>query len=68
MNERIAYFVFSIALTSALTVAVGKQLVADYGRKVVPGLCAAALATGLLIGWAINGFIAYVRLWQTMRL
>jgi hypothetical protein len=44
-----------------MTVAVGRSLVAERGARVIPGLCAFALLFGLLIGWAIDGYIAYVR-------
>jgi len=61
MSEGLAYWLFGIALSAAFTVAVGRNLVAERGRKIVPALCAIALLMGLLIGWAINGYIAYVR-------
>jgi hypothetical protein len=35
--------------------------VAERGWKVIPALAAFALLFGLLVGWAINGYIAYVR-------
>lgn len=61
MSESLAYWVFGVALSGALTAAVGRTLVVERGRKVIPALCAFALLFGLLIGWAINGYIAYVR-------
>jgi hypothetical protein len=61
MSERLAYWLFGIALSSAMTVAVGRSLVAERGTKIIPALCAVALFFGLLIGWAINGYLAYVR-------
>ncbi len=61
MSEAAAYYAFGLALSAALTVAVGRGFVAERGRKVVPVLCAIALLVGLLIGWAINGYIDYVR-------
>lgn len=62
MSERFTYWAFGIALSAALTVAVGRSLVAERGPKIVPALCAFALLFGLLLGWAIDGYIAYVRL------
>jgi len=62
VSESLAYWVFGVALSGALTAAVGRTLVVESGRKVIPALCAFALFFGLLIGWAINGYIAYVRL------
>ncbi len=61
MSERIAYWVFGLALSSALTVAAGRGLVAQRGRRIVPALCAFALLLGLLFGWALDGYVAYVR-------
>jgi hypothetical protein len=61
MSERLAYWLFGIALSSAMTFAVGRSLIAERGAKVIPGLVAFALLFGLLAGWAINGYIAYVR-------
>jgi hypothetical protein len=63
----LAYWVFGILLSGALTVAVGRSLVAEHGRKWVPALCVFALLFGLLIGWAINGYIDYVNASATMR-
>jgi hypothetical protein len=62
MGERLAYWGFGIALSSALTFAIGKGLVAERGAKIVPVLCICALLCGLLLGWALDGYIAYVRL------
>ena len=61
MSERLAYWVFGVALSAALTFAVGRSLVVERGPKVIPGLCAFALLFGLLLGWAIDGYIEYVR-------
>jgi hypothetical protein len=40
---------------------------ANHGRKVVPGIYVAALLLGGLLGWAINGYIDYIRASATMR-
>jgi hypothetical protein len=61
VSETLGYWFFGIALSAALTAAVGRTLVIERGRKIIPALCAFALLFGLLIGWAINGYIAYVR-------
>ncbi|MGA7354095.1 MAG: hypothetical protein WA431_08555 [Candidatus Cybelea sp.] len=61
MSEPVAYWLFGVALSSAMTFAVGRTLVAERGPKLIPALAAFALLFGLLVGWAINGYIAYVR-------
>lgn len=61
MSEPLAYWLFGVALSAALTFAVGKNLAIERGPKVIAALCAFALFFGLLLGWAINGYIAYVR-------
>jgi hypothetical protein len=61
VSERFAYRIFGVALSTALTFAVGRSLVVERGPKIVPVLCACALLLGLLFGWAIDGYIAYVR-------
>lgn len=61
MSEAVAYYLFAIALSAALTAAIGKSFVLEHGRKVIPALCVTALLFGLLLGWAINGYLAYVR-------
>jgi hypothetical protein len=61
MTERVAYWIFGLLLSGALTAAVGKTLVSEHGRKVIPALCAFAVLLGLLLGWAIDGYIAYVQ-------
>jgi uncharacterized membrane protein YciS (DUF1049 family) len=61
VSEAVGYYLFGLALGAALTVAVGRSFVIERGRKVVPALCAIAVSLGLLIGWAINGYIAYIR-------
>lgn len=61
MNESIAYYIFGIALSAAMTIAVGRSFVLDRGSKVVPALCIFALLFGLLLGFAINGYLDYVR-------
>jgi hypothetical protein len=54
-------------LSAGITTAIGTSLVADHGRRVIPWLCATAVALGILFGWAITGFIAYVQLSATTR-
>jgi hypothetical protein len=61
VSEHLAYWAFGLALSAALTVAVGRSLVGERGAGVIPALCVFALLFGLLLGWAIDGYIAYVR-------
>jgi uncharacterized protein YqfA (UPF0365 family) len=65
--ERITYYLFSLALSAGITVAIGRNLAAERGRRVIPMLVVTALFVGLLLGWALNGFIDYVRLSAEMR-
>ena len=67
MNEEIAYWVFGFALSGAIAIAVGKPLVEERGRRVIPLVVAAALILGASLGWAINGYIDYVRSAATTR-
>jgi hypothetical protein len=67
VTERIVLWLFGFALGVALAVAVGRALMANHGRKVIPGVCVSAVVLGLLLGWALNGYIDYVRASATMR-
>jgi hypothetical protein len=67
VGEQIAFWLFGLALGGAITVAVGKSLVDDHGRKVIPALVAAGVVLGVLIGWALSGYIDYVRYSATIR-
>jgi hypothetical protein len=60
VGERLAYLLFGVALSTALTFAVGRSFVVERGPKIIPALCAFAVLFGLLLGWAIAGYIAYV--------
>ncbi len=62
MAEGLAYYIFGVALAGALTIAVGKSLVLEYGARIVPALFIFAVLFGVLVGWAIDGYIGYVRL------
>lgn len=62
MTETLAYYIFGIGLSAALTIALGRTFVAQHGRRLIPVLCVLAVLCGLLLGWAIDGYIAYVRL------
>jgi hypothetical protein len=66
MAEHIAYWSFGVILASALAAGVGKALVAERGRKVIPALISAAALLGLAFGWAINAYIDYVRASATL--
>ncbi len=67
MSERAAYWLFGILLSAAITVALGRGLIKERGMKILPLLCGVALAFGLIFGWAINGYIDYVRASAEMR-
>jgi hypothetical protein len=67
LSEAFAYWLFSLALSAAMTVAVGRNLVAEHGRRVIPILVVTAVCAGLLLGWALDGYIAYVRASAEMR-
>jgi uncharacterized membrane protein YciS (DUF1049 family) len=67
LSERVAYWIFSFALSAATTVAVGRNFITEHGRRVIPILVAIALCTGLLLGWALDGYIHYVRASAEMR-
>jgi hypothetical protein len=66
MAERLAYWSFGLILAGALAAGIGKPLVAERGRKVVPALITAAALLGLAFGWAINAYIDYVRASATL--
>ena len=66
MTEAIAYWVFGIVLGGALVVQVGKPIVAERGKKALPALTAAGALLGVLLGWAINEYVAYVRASATL--
>jgi hypothetical protein len=55
-------------LSAALTAAIGRTFVEERGRKVIPMLVTVALLLGLLFGWAIDGYVAYVRASAEMHL
>ena len=61
MSEELGYWLFGMALSAAMTTAVGQSLVRERGRHLIPALCVVALVLGLAIGCALNGYIAYVR-------
>lgn len=64
--EVIAYWIFGVVLGGAVTVGIGRPLVAERGFKVVPPLAAFGLLLGLALGWAINVYIAYARASATL--
>jgi hypothetical protein len=61
VSENLAYWLFGLLLSGALTFGVGRTLVREHGRRLIPALCIFAILFGLLLGYAINGYIAYVR-------
>jgi hypothetical protein len=66
MTERIAYWVFALLLGGAAAYAIGKPMIAERGRRVVPALIAGGAAAALVIGWAINAYVDYVRASATL--
>jgi hypothetical protein len=62
VSERVAFYVFGIALSGALTIAIGRPLLVRPSRRLVAALVVFAVFLGLLFGWAIDGYIAYVRM------
>jgi hypothetical protein len=68
VSERIWYWLFGLALSGALTAAVGRTFIEERGPRVIPLLFAAALGLGLFFGWAIDGYVAYVRASAEIRL
>jgi uncharacterized membrane protein YciS (DUF1049 family) len=67
VNEQLVYFLFSLALSAAITVAIGRNFVAEHGWRVIPVLVVIAVCAGLLLGWALDGFINYVRVSAEIR-
>ena len=67
MSERLAYWVFGLVLAGAVAVAIGRTLVAEHGKRIVPGLVVAAVLAGLFFGWAIDGYVQYVGASAQMR-
>ena len=55
MSEPVAYWLFGVALSCALTFAVGRTLVAERGRNVIPALAAFALPSGYWLGGRSTG-------------
>jgi hypothetical protein len=66
MAEHVAYWSFGVILAGALAAGVGKPLVAERGKRVMPALISAAAILGLAFGWAINAYIDYVRASATL--
>jgi hypothetical protein len=67
MTERIAYWIFGLLLGGAMATAIGRTFVAERGRGVIPAVAAGGVAAGLLLGWAINAYIDYVRASATLQ-
>ena len=67
MTEQIAYWIFGLGLGAAVAIAIGKPLVEERGRQLIPAVVAGGVVVGALLGWAINGYIDYVRSSQTTR-
>jgi hypothetical protein len=61
------WWLYGLGLGAAIAIAVGRELIARRGRKIVPGICVMALLLGLSFGWAIDGYMDYMRASATMR-
>ena len=66
MTEAAVYWIFGLLLGGATALGIGKPLVAERGRKAVAPVAAGGLALGIVLGWAINAYIAYVRASATL--
>jgi hypothetical protein len=66
LTEAVAYWTFGLILGGAIAAGIGKSLVAERGRKIVPSLAAAGVILGVALGWAINAYVAYVRASATL--
>jgi NhaP-type Na+/H+ or K+/H+ antiporter len=66
VSESLPYWIFGMLLSFALTAAVGTPLVREHGRKLVPWLAVFTVLLGLVLGYAIASYIAYVRASATM--
>jgi hypothetical protein len=64
--ERLAYWIFGLLLGCAAAIAIGRPMIAERGRRIIPALAAGGIAAGLLFGWAINAYIDYVRASATL--
>jgi hypothetical protein len=64
--ESIAYWIFGLALAAAVSIGIGKPLVAECGNKVIPPLAISGTLLGVGLGWAINTYIAYVHASATL--
>jgi len=65
--EIAGYWIFALALAAAISFGIGKPLVAECGKKVIPPLAISGILLGAALGWAINTYIAYVHASATLR-
>lgn len=66
MTETVAYWIFGLGLGGAIAAGIGKPLVAERGRKIIPPLAVAGVVLGAVLACAINAYIAYVRASATL--
>jgi hypothetical protein len=66
-TETAAYWIFGVALGGAIAIAIGKPLVEERGRRIIPLVVLGGALAGLFLGWALNGYIDYVRTSATTR-
>lgn len=66
MIEVAAYWIFAFALGAAVATGIGRPLVAECGKKVIPPLAISGALLGAGLGWAITTYIAYVHASATL--
>lgn len=67
MTEGTLFYAVALVLSFAIGGGIGPSFVERFGRrKVLPVLIALSLVCGLILGWAINEWIAFYRASATL--
>ncbi|HTJ27462.1 MAG TPA: hypothetical protein VMA36_14980 [Candidatus Limnocylindria bacterium] len=67
MTERTLFYAVGMVLGFAIGGGIGPSFVERFGRrKVLPYLVAFSVASGLVLGWAINEWLAFYRASATL--
>jgi MFS family permease len=67
MTEQTLFYAVGMVLGFAIGGAIGASFVERFGRrKVLPYLLVFSLGTGLVLGWAINEWLAFYRASATL--
>jgi MFS family permease len=67
MTERTLFYAVGMVLGFAIGGGIGSSFVERFGRrKVLPYLLAFSIVTGLVLGWAINEWLAFYRASATL--